>query len=57
MLEWIVKFIMNVLSNVSEPLRVELENFAKNFRQHAQETPNPYDDFLANIICWILNVD
>lgn len=57
MFEWIVKLIMNVLSNVSEPSRVELVNFAKNFRQHVQEKQNPYDDFLASIICWILNID
>ncbi|MBA7587776.1 hypothetical protein ES708_29817 [subsurface metagenome] len=54
---WIMILIRQILKSASAPLKKTLEEFAKSFRDKARETPNPWDDVLADAICWILQVD
>lgn len=54
---WIIELIRRILSSASGPLRKTLIDFAISFREQAKKTPNPWDDILANIICWILQVN
>jgi len=56
MSSWILRLLPLILQAISEPLRNELVKFAKKFREDARKTPNPWDDFIADIICWLLQV-
>ena len=53
---WWLRLIALVLAALSGPLRTQLIAFAKEFREKARETPNPWDDFAADIICWLLGI-
>ncbi len=53
---WLLRLIALVLAALSGPLKAELIKFAKEFREKARETPNPWDDFAADIICWLLGI-
>ncbi len=55
--DWIFKLLLQILSVISGPLRTQLTDFAKKFREDARKTANPWDDILADIICWLLQVD
>lgn len=54
---WIINLIRRILGSASAPLRKVLTDFAVSFRDQARKTTNPWDDILADIICWILQVD
>jgi len=54
---WLLKLLPNLVASISAPLRTELVNFAKKFREDAKKTPNPWDDFAADIICFVLGVN
>ncbi|MBA7615444.1 hypothetical protein ES703_22725 [subsurface metagenome] len=54
---WIMVLIRQILRAASAPLKKTLEEFAKSFRDQARKTTNPWDDILADSICWILQVD
>lgn len=56
MSNWLFRLITLVLAAISGPLKEELIKFAKDFRAKARETPNPWDDFAADIICWLLGI-
>ncbi len=53
---WLLRLIALVLAALSGPLKAELIKFAQDFREKARETPNPWDDFAADIICWLLGI-
>ncbi len=53
---WLLRLIALVLAALSGPLKAELIKFAKDFREKARETANPWDDFGADIICWLLGI-
>lgn len=52
-----LKLLPNLVASISAPLRTELVSFAKKFREDAKKTTNPWDDFAADIICFVLGVD
>jgi len=54
---WLIKLLAQILQVVSAPLRDTLVKFANDFREQARKTPNPWDDVLADIICWLFQVD
>lgn len=54
--QWWMRLVTLILAALSGPLRAELEKFAKEFREKARQTPNPWDDFAADIICWLLGI-
>jgi len=53
---WMLRLIALILAALSGPLKEELIKFAKAFREKARQTENPYDDFAADIICWLLGI-
>ncbi len=53
---WIIALIRKILQSASGPLRKALVDFAVSFRAQSRETSNPWDDILADLICWILQV-
>lgn len=53
---WLFRLIAMVLAALSGPLKEDLIKFAKAFREKARQTPNPWDDFAADIICWLLGI-
>jgi len=55
--KWILELIRKILMSASGPLRKTLEDFAISFREQAKKTANPWDDILADILCWVLQVD
>ena len=54
---WLLRLLPNLLASISAPLRKALVDFAKQFREDAKKTDNPWDDFAADVICWILGID
>jgi len=55
--KWFMKLLPNLIASVSSPLRKSLVDFAKSFREEAKKTENPWDDFLAALICSMLGID
>jgi len=55
--KWLLKLLPLVLAALSAPIRAELVGFAKSFRSKAKQTDNPWDDFLADILCWLLLIE
>ncbi len=55
--KWLLRLLPNLVASISGPLRTDLVNFAKEFRIKAKKTPNPWDDFAADVMCWALGVD
>lgn len=56
MQNWWLRLFKMVLAVLSGPMRDELIEFAKQFRDKARATANPWDDFAADIICWLLGI-
>lgn len=54
---WMINLLRQILSVASEPVRDMLVNFATDLRTSAKQTPNPWDDILADVVCWLLNVE
>lgn len=54
--QWWLRLLAMVLAAISGPLRQDLIKFAEEFRAKAKKTENPWDDFLADIICWLLGM-
>lgn len=54
---WFMKLLPNLVASISEPLRKALVDFAKKFREDAKKTPNPWDDFAADVLCWVVGID
>lgn len=54
--DWMLRLISLILGVVSGPLRDELIKFALAFREKARQTTNPWDDYVADIICWVLAI-
>lgn len=55
--KWLLRLLVWVLPLVSGPLREDLVKFAKKFREDARSTPNPADDVLADILCWLIGIE
>lgn len=54
--EWMFRLISLILGVISEPMRAELIKFALAFRDQARQTSNPWDDYVADIICWLIGI-
>lgn len=52
-----LKLLPNLVASISAPLREQLVKFAKQFREDAKKTPNPWDDFAADVICFVVGID
>ena len=46
-----------MLGSVSSVLLVQLQEFAKQFRETAKQTDNPWDDILADFMCGMLGIN
>lgn len=53
-LEALIPFI---LTNVTPALLDQLRDLARTFKAKAAETPNPWDDLLANVLCALIGAD
>ena len=47
----------NLMASVDPDLRKELVEFAKRFRGLAGKTQNPWNAFIAEVICWAVGID
>ncbi|MBA7532986.1 hypothetical protein ES705_25221 [subsurface metagenome] len=56
MKNWILPLVKLIMEQISEPLHDALIKFANEFREKARQTPNQWDDFAADIICWLLGI-
>lgn len=56
MTNWAIRLAGLVLAAISGPLRESLIEFATDFRAEALKTENPWDDYAADIICWLLGI-
>lgn len=56
-IKWLLKLYPNLVASISEPLRAELVQFAKAFKEKAKKTPNPWDDFAAEVLCFVLGIN
>lgn len=54
--KWWIRLLAMILGAISGPMREDLITFAKAFREKARQTKNPWDDFLADIICWAIGI-
>lgn len=54
--QFILNLIKQLLTVASPPLRAELLKFVNDYRESAKKTPNPWDDILAGLLCWIVGV-
>lgn len=54
---WYLRILKMILGVISGPLREELVTSALAFRVKARETDNPWDDILADMLCWALNIE
>ena len=52
----VVAFVGDGTRRALWPLRQDLIKFAEEFRSKAKKTENPWDDFPADIICWLLGI-
>lgn len=55
--KWLFKLLPNIMVSISGPLRAELVSFAKEFKVKAKKTENPWDDLVAEGLCWLVGVD
>ena len=54
---WLLRLLPNLVASISPDLRQEIVKFAKNFKIAAAKTENPWDDFAAAILSWVLGID
>lgn len=54
---WLLRLLPNLIASISPQLRAALVKFAKDFREDCKKTENPWDDFLADLICYVLGID
>jgi len=55
--KWLMRLLPNLVASITPALREQLIKFAKQFREDAKKTANPWDDFAADAICWVVGVD
>ena len=55
--KWLLKLLPNLVASISPALREKLVKFAKEFKADTRKTENPWDDFAADVICWVLGID
>ena len=56
LIEIIIKALSALLPIITPELRALLEKFLLDFYKKAQETPNPWDNFLAGFLLRILQI-
>ncbi|RLF87748.1 hypothetical protein DRN34_01010 [Thermococci archaeon] len=49
--------IGQIIKVVSPELRKMLVEMLRNLYEHAKETPNPWDDFLVELLVQVLGID
>ena len=54
--KFLVTLIVNVLSNASPVIKDALKGVARDLKEKAEKTPNPWDDILANLFGSIAGV-
>lgn len=48
--------MLNILLAATPTIAAELRKFAAEFRERAKQTPNPWDDAAADLVCFLLGV-
>lgn len=56
MREFLIRLFAQILATATPTVRAELVKFCTDFRASAKKTPNPWDDILAEMLCWICGV-
>lgn len=54
--EFMLRLISQIFSVASPAMRAELAKFCSDYKESAKKTPNPWDDILAEMLCWIVGV-
>ncbi len=58
---WIIQLLVTVLKPIlgllTPMIRTEMEKLVLKLYQHAEETPNPWDNFLADFLMAILDIE
>ena len=54
---WLLILLPNLVASVDPDLRKELIEFAKRFRELASKTKNPWNTFIAEVLCWAIGLD
>jgi len=54
---WLLKLLPNLLASISAPLRKSMVDFVKQFQEEAKKTDNPWDDFAAAVLAWLIGLD
>lgn len=57
MVTWLQRLILQILLAATPAIAEELRQFARDFRERAKKTPNPWDDAAADLICFVLGVE
>lgn len=57
MRQFIIRLFAQILGAATPAMRAELEKFCTDYRESAKKTPNPWDDILAEMLCWICGVN
>ncbi|GAI16062.1 unnamed protein product [marine sediment metagenome] len=57
MKQFIIRLFAQILGAASPAIRTDLVTFCKKYKEEAKKTPNPWDDILAEMLCWIVGVD
>lgn len=54
---FLIKLFAQILAAASPEMRAALAKFCIDYKASAKKTPNPWDDILADMLCWIVGVD
>ena len=54
---WLLRMLPNLMASTSPDLRKMLVDFVKTFKETARKTENPWDDFIAAVLCWATGID
>lgn len=53
---FIIRLFAQILGAATPAMRAELVKFLSEYREACQKTPNPWDDILAEMLCWFCGV-
>lgn len=56
MREFLIQLFAQILAVATPAFREQLVKFCIEYRDAAKKTPNPWDDILANLLCWMVGV-
>lgn len=54
---WIQRLLLQIMMAATPHIAEALRDFAKEYRAKAAETSNPWDDRLADMICFLFGVE